>query len=392
MISKQELLERIERFRKNLTCLDDSWEVVAIFGKVNIFYFTNTMQNGVLIIKRDGSNYFFVRKSYERAKLESPLDFIYPIKSFKDILAVTDLSGDVIHVEKDIVPLGFFERFNKTFGFNTIASADLAIYKTRAVKSQYELGLIKKSGEIHEYVMQKYLPQVFREGMSEAELGALALKEIIVQGGQGLTRMGSFNSELFAGNICFGDSSNYYNSFDGPAGILGVSPAVPLLGSHKKFLKKDTIVMLDIGCGFEGYHTDKTTVYAFGNIPDVAYEYHKRCVEVQHLVAERLRPGEIPSKIYEDIMSKIDSAFDVHFMGYGSNKVKFLGHGIGLVIDEYPVIAKGFDEPLEENMVLAIEPKKGIDGWGMVGIENTFVVTRNGGVSITGNDFDIIKL
>jgi len=110
------------------------------------------------------------------------------------------------------------------------------------------------------------------------------------------------------------------------------------------------------------------------------------------MVAERLKPGEIPSKIYEDIISKIDKDFDVHFMGFGPNKVKFLGHGIGLVIDEYPVIAKGFDDPLEENMVMAIEPKKGIEGVGMVGIENTFVITKDGGKSITGDDFDIINV
>lgn len=210
-----------------------------------------------------------------------------------------------------------------------------------------------KSGEIHEQVMQKYVPTILREGMSEAELGAEILREIILRGGQGLTRMGSFNAELFLGNICFDENGNYFNSFDGPAGIYGISPAVPLLGNHKKFLKKDSLVMLDLGCGYEGYHTDKTAVYAFGKIPQIAYDYHKKCVEIQNMVAERLKPGEIPSKIYEDIISKIDKDFDVHFMGFGPNKVKFLGHGIGLVIDEYPVIAKGFDDPLEENMVMA---------------------------------------
>ncbi|MGC8767948.1 M24 family metallopeptidase [Calditerrivibrio sp.] len=62
------------------------------------------------------------------------------------------------------------------------------------------------------------------------------------------------------------------------------------------------------------------------------------------------------------------------------------------MIDEYPVIAKGFDDPLEENMVMAIEPKKGIENVGMVGIENTFLVTAKGGISITGNDYDIINV
>ena len=77
-------------------------------------------------------------------------------------------------------------------------------------------------------------------------------------------------------------------------------------------------------------------------------------------------------------------------MGYGKRQVKFLGHGIGLTVDEYPVLAKGFKEPLKENMVFAVEPKKGIEGIGMVGIENTFVVTPEGGRCITGSSPGLI--
>ncbi|MCA1928220.1 MAG: Xaa-Pro peptidase family protein [Calditerrivibrio sp.] len=389
---ESELLDRIERFKRNLSRLDNNWEVAAIFGKVNLFYFTNTMQNGVLIIERGGKNYFFIRKSFDRGKIESPLKFIYQMKSFKDILNYTNLKYDSIHIEKDLVPVGFFERFNKTFGIKNIMSADLAILKTRSVKSDYEIDLMKKSGKIHEEVMQKIVPSILKPGISEAEVGAIVFYEMVKRGGQGLTRMGTFNAELLTGNICFGESGNYYNSFDGPAGIVGVSPAVPLMGSHNNILKNNSIVMLDIGCGYNGYHTDKTTVYAVGRIPEIAYDYHKRCVEIQNMVAERLKVGAIPSQIYDEVMSKVDTEFDLHFMGYGSNKVKFLAHGIGLVIDEYPVVAKGFDDPLEENMVMAIEPKRGIEGFGMVGIENTFQITKNGGVSITGEDFDIINI
>jgi len=71
-------------------------------------------------------------------------------------------------------------------------------------------------------------------------------------------------------------------------------------------------------------------------------------------------------------------------MGFGDRRANFLGHGVGLQIDELPVLADGFDEPLEAGMVLALEPKKGIPSVGMVGIEDTFIVTPEGGRSITG--------
>ena len=79
-------------------------------------------------------------------------------------------------------------------------------------------------------------------------------------------------------------------------------------------------------------------------------------------------------------------------MGLGRNKVSFVGHGIGLAIDEYPAVAKGFDLPLEEGAVLAIEPKIGLPGVGMVGVENTFLVTPQGGKSLTGEDLGIIRV
>jgi len=85
------------------------------------------------------------------------------------------------------------------------------------------------------------------------------------------------------------------------------------------------------------------------------------------------------------VMADLEPEFLENFMGFGTRRVKFLGHGIGLQIDEIPVIARGFDEPLQEHMVLALEPKKGIAGVGMVGIENTFVVTPAGGRCITGD-------
>jgi Xaa-Pro dipeptidase len=128
------------------------------------------------------------------------------------------------------------------------------------------------------------------------------------------------------------------------------------------------------------------------HVPDVAIREHSRCVEIQDTMAAMLKPGAIPSEIYRNIMEGIEPPFLTNFMGYGDRKVKFLGHGIGLWIDETPVIAEGFDEPLEEGMVFALEPKKGIPDVGLVGIENTYVVTPQGGRSLTGRSRGLIEV
>ena len=84
-------------------------------------------------------------------------------------------------------------------------------------------------------------------------------------------------------------------------------------------------------------------------------------------------------------MEVMPREFQANFMGFGNRRVHFLGHGVGLAVDEIPVLARGFDDPLQEGMTIAVEPKKGIAGIGMVGTENTYLVTPEGGRSITGN-------
>ncbi len=129
----------------------------------------------------------------------------------------------------------------------------------------------------------------------------------------------------------------------------------------------------------------------FGDTPPAeVVKAHRKCIEVQRRTAGLLQPGNIPSRIYETVMSELDEDFLENFMGFGNRKVKFLGHGIGLHIDELPAIAMGFDQPLKENMVIAVEPKKGIAGVGMVGVEDTYIVTPDGGKLITGGEKDII--
>jgi Xaa-Pro aminopeptidase len=128
------------------------------------------------------------------------------------------------------------------------------------------------------------------------------------------------------------------------------------------------------------------------SIPEYAIKIHCKCVDIQNEIAELLKSDAIPSEIYNEIMNNLDTKFLENFMGYGNRRVNFLGHGIGLLIDEIPVIAEGFKEPLKEGMVFAIEPKKGIKNIGMVGIENTFIVTPNGGECITGSNPGLIPL
>jgi Xaa-Pro dipeptidase len=318
---------------------------------------------------------------------------IKPMDSFRDAAEAMGKIPEVVYMETEIVPLALYQRFQKYFPFTAVKSADAQIAAVRAVKSTYELSLMEQSGRIHQRVLEKRVPEILREGMSEAELAAALFSVMIEEGHHGIARFGMFDTEMVLGHIGFGQSSIYPTYFNGPGGSYGMSPAVPLLGSRDRKLIKGDLVFIDIGCGFEGYHTDKTMTYMFGRslAKEVIDEHHK-CIAVQNEIAAMLKPGEIPSHIYKTVMNNLDAEFLKNFMGFGSRRVKFLGHGIGLHIDELPVIADGFHEPLQEGMVFALEPKKGIEGVGMVGTENTFVVTPDGGRCITGSHPGLIPV
>jgi Xaa-Pro dipeptidase len=388
-----ELKSRMDRFRAAMGTAHPDWGMVAVFSKVNLYYFTGTMQDGLLLIPREDEAIFWVRRSYERALDESLFPQIRPMGSFRDAAATFKTLPAAVYLEMETVPLALYQRFHKHFPFTSVQPADAQIGSVRAVKSAYELARMEQAGQIHRRVLEERVPAMLREGMSEADLGAELFQIMIAEGHHGVARFGMFDTEIVLGHIAFGESSIYPTYFNGPGGNFGMCPAVPLLGSRERKLKQGDLVFIDIGCGVEGYHTDKTMTYMFGRpLSDEAVAAHSKCVEIQNEIASLMIPGAVPEQIYQTIMQKLDPGFEPNFMGYGHRRVKFLGHGIGLQVDELPVIAEGFEEPLQAGMALAVEPKKGIKDVGMVGIENTFLVSEQGGRCITGESAGLVPV
>jgi Xaa-Pro aminopeptidase len=388
-----ELTDRMKRFRARMDAENPNWELAAFFGRVNQYYFTGTMQDSVLLVPRNGEAVFWVRRSFERAGDESLFPDIRPMKSFRDAAAAMPAAAarQAIHLETELVPLALVQRFRKHFPCKEVASLDATISRVRTVKSPYELAIMERCGAMHRRVMEENVPAMLREGMNEAELACELYSLLVREGHQGTVRFGMFNVDVAVAQLGFGENSIYPTSFDGPGGCLGIGPAAPVLGSRDRKLRKGDLVFVDIGCAMDGYHTDKTMVYMFGRpLPEEVTAIHRRCVELERRLASMLKPGAIPSEIYARTMDSLDPEFLKNFMGFGNRRANFLGHGVGLQIDEPPVLAEGFDEPLAAGMVLALEPKKGVPGVGMVGSENTYLVTPDGGRSITGNSPGLI--
>lgn len=371
-----------------------------VFSRLNIYYFSGSFASGVFWLPLDGEPVLFCRRGEERAKLESPLRHIFPFRSYGDIQPIlADLGLSLptpIAAEMNGLSWTLSNSLMKHLPTQKFMPADKIIRISRAKKSEWELNIIRQAGSRHAKCLTTLLPPLLREGVTELEICHIISELFYSEGHLGILRMENYGEEAFLAFVSIGDSANYPSVFNGPLGIRGVHPATPHMGSPDIKWKAGKPLTIDNGFTLAGYMTDKTQVYWLGDIrsmPMQALNAHTFCIELQGKIAEFLRPDILPSEIWKHCLTEVErSEWREGFMGLGKNKVSFVGHGIGLAIDEYPVLTSGFDLPFEEGMTIAVEPKIGIPGFGMVGVENTFEVTAHGGKSLTGDNFNIISV
>jgi len=399
-IPADELSLRWDRCKNLLHHYIPQAQGLLAFSRLNIYYFTGSFANGVFWLPCHGDPVLFCRRGEERAKIESPLLHIYPFRSYADIETILKDLGfsfpKMVAAEMNGLSWSLANSLTKYLPARQFISADRIMGMCRAKKSERELTILREAGSRHARCLTRLLPPLLHDGISELEICHTISEVFFSEGHHGILRMENYGEETFLGHIAVGDSANYPSVFNGPVGLRGVHPATPYMGSAEVRWTKGQPLTIDNGFTLAGYMTDKTQVYWLGHkedIPANAMKAHDFCIDLQDEIADSLKPGMLPSEIWNHCLARVErSEWSDGFMGLGKNKVFFVGHGIGLAIDEYPVLAKGFDVPIEEGMTLAVEPKIGIPGFGMVGVENTFEVTTAGGKSLTGDNFDIILI
>lgn len=384
-VPASELETRLERFRRAMDAAHPGWEMAAVNHKVAMYYFTGTIQEGVLLIRPQDA-VFWVRRSFERACNESHFSDIRPMHSFREAAAFYGSAPKVMYVETKKATLDWERMLHKYFAFEELGSFDSVLQDLRMVKSEYELKQMEQSGAIHETVLDIVAPKLIHGGISEAQLAIAIYSEMVQRGSHGTARFNQALGEEAVGIASFGKSGLVRTGFDGPGGTDGTCIAVQSIGNAFRKLQPGRLVYLDIPCGFDGYHTDKTVVYYYGDLAKDEQSKHlieaqQRCLELEQEVVRLMVPGEPIENLYLRTMDKFDNIYGDAFMNGG----KFLGHSIGLVMDEAPAIAKGFKQPLQPGMTFAVEPKIALPGLGMVGTENTYVVTEKGARSLTGS-------
>ncbi len=384
---KEELDRRIAALQERMTAM--SWDAVVVMLRADLFYFSGTAQNGVLVVPGAGDPVLLVQKSLERAERESPLPVIRPLRSvsrLRETLSdVCDLPLKTAGLELDVVPAAVYLRLAKQYPDTRWADASGMIREIRMVKSAYEIERLRgAAGQLH--AMFDRVPEVLREGLREIDVSAELEGELRRQGHQGTIRMHKWNSDFHFGPLSSGPVAAYPHAFDGPVGTQGLYAAVPQGAGFRK-IRANEPVMIDFVSGCSGYHVDQTRIFSLGPIDERLIEAHEFTLNIMRRIEDRLSPGTLCSDIYEEIASDVgDHPLAPYFMGHAGNHVRFLGHGVGLELDELPVIAPKFEIPLEPGMAIAVEPKVFLPDMGGVGVENTYVITEEGFEKLTTND------
>lgn len=389
-----ELKNRIEKLQKEMAV--HSLGAILMLQNADLFYFTGAIQQGALYVPAEGQPLYLVRKDFARARMESGLKEVIPFSSPKDIPGVLADFGytlpDTIGMELDVVPVSVMNRFRKGLGGCNISDATPMIRKVRAVKSDYELGILKDAALIVDKVCKR-VPEILREGMTDLELTAELEFVARKEGHQGLVRMRGFNNELFYGHAFSGADSAVPTYSDTPLGGVGLNPSFPQGASYKS-VRKNEPVTVDFSGVFDGYIVDQTRMFSIGELPDKLSKAYVDMVLILNHAKKIAKPGVTWGGVYDECLQMAcDMGYQDHFMGSKGSQVSFIGHGVGVELDEYPFIARGFnDYELEENMVFAFEPKVVYPGLGAVGVEDTFWVGPEGLKHLTFANHELIIL
>ncbi len=150
--------------------------------------------------------------------------------------------------------------------------------------------------------------------------------------------------------------------------------------------------MVDLNGDFTGYMTDMTRVFSVGDLPQLALDAHQCSIDICRMFEKQALPGVEAKELYHAAADMAEErGLSRYFMGHRQH-AGFVGHGLGIEINEWPVIAPRSRDVLAAGNMIALEPKFVIPEVGAVGIENTYHITPDGAVALTGAPEEIVAL
>ena len=381
---------KIRRDKIRRLMLQQGIDALIIATNVNMIYANGAMVSGYLYIPLNAPSILFVKRPNNVVG-----EHVMPIRKpeqLPELIAQCGLPMPTkLALEGDELTYREYLRLAACFpNVEVVPSATSLVREARSVKTEQEVELFRRSGKMHAQAYAQ-IPSLYRAGMTDSEL-SIEVERLMRQSGcLGIFRVFGQSMEIFMGSLLAGDNAAVASPYDFALGGEGLHPSLPG-GANGTLLKEGESFMVDMAGNYYGYMSDMSRVYAIGSLSDEAYKAHQVCLDVQNEIADHVKPGVVCEELYQMALERVRRAgFADYFMGV-EQKARFIGHGVGLEINESPVIASRIATKLEPGMVFALEPKIVLPGVGPLGIENTWVVTADGVEKLTNAPEEIVLL
>jgi len=388
---REELQRRITSLQTILQAADVDGAI--IIHNVNVYYFGGTVQKAYLFIPAEREALFFVGKNPDRVKNESLLEPVIALEGIGELRTRLAEFGYArlrkLGMELDVLPVRQYLRYADMFKGTEIVDIWPAIRQVRTFKSPYELQHIRQAAELSDYMID-VARECLREGIREIELAAEIERAARLRGHQGYIRMRGWNQEVYWGHLVSGPEAANPAFIDFATGGEGLSLALPS-GAGWRAIRRYEPVMVDLCAGLNGYNVDQTRTLCLGGLPEKLTEAYNVSREIEEGLAGMIMPGTEAGALFGAAQQVAERhGLGKHFMGYGDWKTGFVGHGVGLELNEFPVFVENNRMPLAPGMVCALEPKFSFPDAGVVGVEDMYVVTETGSDKLTSGSYDIV--
>lgn len=381
-----ELAIRWEKIRKAMAQVGA--DACLLTTPVNVYYTCGHIIIGYVYLPLQGDPTFMVRRPNNLVG-----DHFQMVRKLEELPALLAAKGQsmpkTLLVEGDDISYAEWVRIENCTGAKLINGSKIIRY-VKSVKTAFEQEQLRLSGKKHTEVMEK-VPTLYRAGMTDHEFSVEVERLFRLHGCLGLFRIYGSTMESHMGSVLSGDNAAAPSPYDFALGGGGMHSSLPL-GANGSVIEEGQTVMVDINGNFTGYVTDQSRTYSVGKLPQIAYDAHAVSIEIQQAIAQAGVPGTTCEQMWQlslDIVKKYQ--LEAYYMGI-SQQAKFVGHGIGMEINELPVLCGRNPQPLEVGNTIALEPKFVLRGIGAVGTENSYIVQENGMEKITFAPEEIIDL
>lgn len=385
----QEILLHTRKIQKYIAESEAGGLLVS--SNANIYYTALRFFRGYVYIPLDGDPIFFIVRPLGLAEVFPGAVQIRKPEEIPDKLAEKGIKlADKIGFEFDTMTYSDIMRLTKALNPSEAVNGSSWLRRARMVKTPEEIKLMEYDG-IHQTEAYRHFTKVYREDMTDVEFQIELERILRLEGCLGYSRVSGSLMEINLGSVINGDNADVPTPYEFAMGGEGVDPALPG-GANGKVMKPGTTVMVDMSGAFNGYQTDLTRVWKIGDIPELAEKAHKCSIRILHTLERMAVPGVPCAELYNCAISIVEEeGLSDYFMGH-RQKAAFIGHGVGIELNEMPVLTPRSKDILEENMTIAIEPKFVIPGVGAVGPENTYQVTPKGLRNLTPLNEELIDL